>query len=318
MMAPTKNDPKGDSPKKNEERTSSGTTSPAATTTSKTDERQRTIAYLLFGIDLAEEAAEVKKNTSSNTKPAAAAATTKHHDPTAAAAGNNRKSSSTLQQQTDREITKTGVDADASHDDHDTAVHPKLKAALDEIDRHIPLDRATLRQSPLFQAALPGLQWQRDNYLVGTEYADWRQRDQERRRGRGSRGGVAVPPPTATAVGRFLRLPLPRVVVPYDPAALVHGQLRPILVDFIPSATVVQALTPIVAELPVSSAFLYDPIASAMIDLIQSQRTNLDYVLKDQMLSVLKDPAIRNQMKTSMQGLMINKTTTTTTDGPVV
>jgi hypothetical protein len=107
-----------------------------------------------------------------------------------------------------------------------------LKAALDEIDRHIPLDRATLRQSPLFQAAvLPGLQWQRDNYLVGTEYADWRQREQERRRGRWSsrgRGGavVVVAPPGH---------------VPYDPAALVHGQLRPLLVDFIPSITVVQA-----------------------------------------------------------------------------
>jgi hypothetical protein len=73
-----------------------------------------------------------------------------------------------------------------------------------------------------------------------------------------------------------------------------------------------------VSELPVSSAYLYEPIATATIDLIQSQRTNLDYVLKDQLLSVLKDPAIRNQMKTSMQGLMINKTTTTTTDGSVV
>lgn len=239
-----------------------------SSTTAET--RQRTIAYLLFGIDLDEAKPSDDQQESAAKKSSI--------DTTSSSPRRPRSG-----------LTKPTDDIDDNNTKNDSTYHHKLKAALDEIDRHIPFDRAAIRQSPLFGDALPALQWQRDNYLVGPEYANWRKRDKER--------GRIILNPT------FFR-------IPYDYSqAMVHAQLRPILADFIPSETVVQALTPLVADLP--SGILYDTISGSTIDIIQFQSTNLNYTFKDQLLSVLKDPSIRNQIKASMQGFMIKTSEST-------
>jgi hypothetical protein len=298
-----------------------GTEEAAATVV---DERQRTIAYLLFGIDLNEAAASASDQEKKT--PAKKDAVDHHHHPVAGATRIKSMNGATTATDTRNKESPQIIDEDNELDGALTTSsalqHPKVKNALDEIDRHIiPTDRDALRHSSIFLAALPALQWQRDSYLVGSEYADWRQRqrpvdDKEHR---------PPPPPSPIAAdsdgggGGGVLLALQRrrrqrqaeeerrrTMIPYDPTALVHGQLRPLLVDFLPSETVVQALTPIVAALPLQKTFLYDPIAQSTIDLIRSQRPNLDWVVKDQLLrNVLTDPVVRHQMKASMQGLMI-------------
>jgi hypothetical protein len=234
--------------------------------TTAAETKQRTIAYLLFGIDLNDDVEE--KRTADQAATAAAAA---------AAVNPWSNHSSHVQ----RDTTEITGDVNINNNNNN-----KLKAALDEVDRQIPIDGAAIRRTPLFAAALSSLQWQRDNYMVGAEYADWRKRDKER-----GRNGI---------------VPRRSFRIPYDySSAMVHGQLRPILVDFIPSCTVVQALTPIVADLPLG--ILYDTISLSTMDLIHSQRTNLNFTFKDQLLSILRDPSIRNQIKASMQGFIINK-----------
>lgn len=222
----------------------------------ESDERQRTMAYLLFGIDLGAEQETTAERPLS---------------------GKGQTAKKTLVGRSDQ-----GERVKGQHDVREGS-HQKLKAVLDQIDRQIPKDPTTLRETPLFRAALHAVQWQRDNYLAGQEYADWRKRDKDRGR---------INPSSYR--------------IPYDSNALVHPQLRPILADFIPSETVSRALAPIVADLP--SGIMYDTISDSTIDIIRSQRYNLNVTVKSQLLTFLRDPSIRNKIKSSTQGLIIDKT----------
>ena len=56
----------------------------------------------------------------------------------------------------------------------------RMDGVLNQIDKQIPQDPTALRQTSLYKGALQMLQWQRDNYLVGKEYADWRKNDRKR------------------------------------------------------------------------------------------------------------------------------------------
>lgn len=220
------------------------------------DEKQRTMAYLLFGIDLEDE---------------------KERAPGWQIGMNSQKEVNAGQK-----APQTG-NVNDSHNDARNENNQKIRAVLDQIERQIPVDSAMLKETPLFTAALHALQWQRDNYLAGREYADWRKRDKDR--------GRSNPSPFR---------------IPYDSNALVHSQLRPILADFIPSETVSRALTPIVADLP--SGIMYDIITNSTISVIRGQGNNLNTVVKSQLLAFLCDPLIRNKIKSSTQGLIIDKT----------
>ena len=154
------------------------------------------------------------------------------------------------------------------------------------------------------------MQWQRDNYLVGTEYADWRRKDRKR-----------TPPESPTGSGSVAVVGSSNSVIrsyeiPWDPTALSHPQLTQLARDFIPTRTVVQALTPVVAGLFVTAnnpAPLYDPVRNATIDLIQGQQSNLESVIQNQLRQFLNNPQNRKFVKTSTQGMLVRRSQTTTT-----
>jgi hypothetical protein len=94
-----------------------------------------------------------------------------------------------------------------------------------QIDDYIPQDRAELRETKLFKSTYELLQWQRDNYLVGFEYANWIKKHR-------------------------IKYPDRVMDAPYDKTALGHQQIAGLLAWFIPTDTVRQALLPIVVDLP--------------------------------------------------------------------
>ena len=149
-------------------------------------------------------------------------------------------------------------------------------------------DVPTMRDSELYQLALRSLLFQRDNYLVGKDYAD--QRNAQRRRQQQLHSSVPVQP----------SLPLPFSRMPYDATALGCMQIGGLLQWFIPSPTVHRALLPIVVGLPTGA--LNEPILRAVANLIPLAQPYLNNVVKERILWFLKDEYWRGVIKNSTKG----------------
>jgi hypothetical protein len=143
------------------------------------------------------------------------------------------------------------------------------------IDDYIPQDRAELRETKMYKSTYGLLQWQRDNYLVGSEYANWIKRHR-------------------------IKYPDRVIEVPYDKTALGHQQIAGLLSWFIPTDTVRQALLPIVVDLP--DKVLFPIVRNATVSLIASQQANLDSIIKRSLITLLKNDQNREAIKNSTQG----------------
>lgn len=177
----------------------------------------------------------------------------------------------------------------ADNRDEITMPSYQIDGILSQIDKQIPHDPIALRQTTLYKGALQMLQWQRDNYLVGTEYAEWRKIDRQRHQN----------PP-------FNSVPsVESYEIPYDDEALGHHQIARVASDFIPTKTVKDALTPVVTGLLVPEGALYDPIKNATVGVIIGEQSNLELTIKNQLLSFLENPRNREAMKNSTQGMII-------------
>jgi len=190
--------------------------------------------------------------------------------------------------------TKSTTGERSSHqaDRAEAPLTNRLDGVLNQIDEQIPHDPIALRQKTIYKSALQMLQWQRDNYLVGTEYADWRRNDRRREQQHQQGIGVAAVPETYE--------------IPWDPTALSHPQLTKLASDFVPTPTVVKALTPIIAGLPTGA--LYDPVRNSTLAIIEGQQNNLEGVMKTNLLRFLDNPQNRAAIKNSTQGMLIRRT----------
>lgn len=177
--------------------------------------------------------------------------------------------------------------------EHETSPSNQIDEILSQVDKQIPHDPIALRQTSLYKGALQVLQWQRDNYLVGTEYADWRKNDRQRQQDH-----------------LFHSPDVESYYISYDDKALGHNQIAQVASDFIPTSTVKNALTPVVTELFAPEGALYDPIKNALAGVILGQQNNLEQTIKNQMLHFLDNPQNREAMKNSTQGMLIQTTKT--------
>jgi hypothetical protein len=173
------------------------------------------------------------------------------------------------------------------------------RQVAEQIDKLIPKDRESLRETALFREAYKGIQWQRDNYVVGREYANWQRKERSRRLygddadGGGGRRRHRTAPQSYAAADE----------IPYDETALAHAQLARLAAPFLVSGTVRTALLgPVVV--PAIGGPLYPVARHGLVSLIESQRDNLHSVLKDQILQFLNDPENRASIKNSTKGLM--------------
>ncbi|GAX10217.1 hypothetical protein FisN_3Lh414 [Fistulifera solaris] len=163
----------------------------------------------------------------------------------------------------------------------------QVMAAI-RIDDHIPTEPNMIRKTKLFQSAYKAIQWQRDNYLAGTEYANWRksEREKERERPIWHRNILVAD-------------------IPYDPTALGHVQFSKLAVDFLPSEAMQNAILPLIVGLPMGPIF---PLAlSSVLSLIPSQQTRLDHVVKSSILTYLDNPANRVAIKNTTQGFIYRR-----------
>ena len=136
------------------------------------------------------------------------------------------------------------------------------------------------RGSPAYKAILQSSQWQRDNYFMGSKYADQRRRERER---------------------RPLQVKLPRVgYVRSDPHALGLAQISRLGASFIPSDTVKQALMPIVLQQPRGA--LYQPALRGIISLIDSQQATVDALVRSNVLHLLEQERLRKVVANSTKG----------------
>jgi hypothetical protein len=152
-------------------------------------------------------------------------------------------------------------------------------------EKVIPKDSQALRATPLYKTIYKLVQYQRDDYLVGSEYAQWRRlyRDTQ-------------PPDQQLTADDDL---------PANTKALSVQQLVPITSNFIVSPTMhTTALPWVTGALAYPRGALYPIAVDSLVWLGLSQQTYLDKLMKDQLLSMLKSPTYRHQIKSSTQGYM--------------
>ena len=165
---------------------------------------------------------------------------------------------------------------------------PIIQQLLDET---LPSDPVSVRtQLPFYDSAVDALKYQRDNYLLGTKYANKKQLQRERQQ--------LFPPALRFSVGS------PRM--PHDATALGLGLAYAQIVNlgtwFVPSETINSALLPIVLSLP--SGALNDTITSTVSNAIPLAQPPLDVAMKDAVMGVINDPQIRQMIKSRTQKIL--------------
>jgi hypothetical protein len=151
----------------------------------------------------------------------------------------------------------------------------KAQKPIQQLRENLPSNPEEIRKLPFYDATLQTLQWQRDNYLVGTDYADQRKLE------------------------RPLRIsPIPRM--PYDATALGSIQIVNLGSWFIPSPTVKDALLPIVVSLP--SGALKEPITNAVANAVPLAQPQLDRVVKNSLKAFMQNPHWRQVIKNRTKG----------------
>jgi hypothetical protein len=180
----------------------------------------------------------------------------------------------------------------------------QLDGVLSQVERLVPHDPIALRQAPLYKGALQLLQYQRDNYLVGTEYADWRKRDRQRQENQPFYNPASILRRNSIATDLW--------EIPYDAKALGHGHVANLASGFIPTPTVRNVLVPVLIDLVQPKSPLYRLIQETTSSVIVGQQSNLEQTIKNQMLQFLNNPKNREDIKSSTKGMLIRTTMTPT------
>jgi hypothetical protein len=192
---------------------------------------------------------------------------------------------------------KDNVASDSNAAPATTTSNDQIDGILNQLDQWIPHDPIALRQTALYKGALQMLQWQRDNYLVGDEYAEWRKNDRVRQQQQ------LLKHPW---YNQSLQTTHESYDLPYDEKAISHRQLSAVASNFIPTQMVQNLLTPLITGLfDVDTGVLYPPIKDATVNLIVDQQKFLEQTMKDQVLIFLDNPQNRDAMKDSTQGMIM-------------
>jgi hypothetical protein len=156
------------------------------------------------------------------------------------------------------------------------------------LEKFLPSTKETIRTDlPFYNSTVDILKYQRDNYLIGTKYAEQKQHYRQRQFPfTNSRFGAAIGSPR----------------MPNDATALGYIQIVQLGSWFVPSKTIKDALLPIVILLP--SGVLHDTITSTVSDAIPLAQPIVDSAMKDAVLGVINDPQIRQLIKSRTQKIL--------------
>jgi hypothetical protein len=179
-----------------------------------------------------------------------------------------------------------------------------LDGILDYVDQYlIPRDPQALRQTTLYQNSLRQVEYQRDQYMVGHEYAEWRRKQKQITNPQQQQHNTHHP--TTTTRRRRTIGTVEDDYIPYDATALGHQQFAPLAARFIPTERVQKSLAPVLASVP---NMVYEPTRNATVNIVLGQFHNLSRVMKMQVLQFLDNPKNRSAMKASTQGMILKNT----------
>jgi hypothetical protein len=156
----------------------------------------------------------------------------------------------------------------------------KAQEPLQQVLQDLPKDPATVRNLPFYTTTLSAIQYQRDAYLVGPYYAERRRHEKE---------DYLAPPPV---LGQM----------PYDATALGSLQIANLGSWFLPSATVKDALLPIVLSLP--SGALKETIVLGVVNAIPLAQPIVDQAVKSSVLDFIQNPYWRQVIKNRTKGFI--------------
>ena len=199
----------------------------------------------------------------------------------------------------------------------------------DLLDEHLPKDGTEIREKlPSYRTIVDLVKFQRDQYLVGPQYAkenDERRRNRQQEEGGGDDNesgreqGRQQPqqqqhrfqPPTLGPFRRPFNIAkrqgdgdatMTTTTMPFDATALGYIQIVNIGQSFIPSPTVKNLLLPIVIALP--SGGLREPIINTVANSILLAQPLLDRAMVSSIKNVLNNPNIRQVIKNRTQGVL--------------
>ena len=206
------------------------------------------------------------------------------------------------------------------------------KPIQNALDDHLPSDKESVRNLPFYNTTIDSIKYQRDNYLVGTNYATRKEKERQLEKEQSSsttnRTTRRFTPPTVASVvtarlgvgGIRGGLSSSQVRMPRDATALGYIQIVNLSSWFIPSSTIKESLLPIVVSLP--SGPLKETITNTVCNAIPLAQPSLDRAVKNAVLDFIDSPQMRQMVKNRTEKILKvndsndkgnNETTTTTT-----
>jgi len=145
----------------------------------------------------------------------------------------------------------------------------------------VPRDEEALRREPLYQSIFKACQFQRDTYLVGSDYAEWMRRE--------------IPTQALTSGKAHLSIST-------DTISPGFTQLAGLCHTIVPSDTVLTSLVPLVTPLP--NSLLLPLATNSLSRLIHERQRDVSSIMQRAVIEFLKNPDHRSRIKDSTKGLM--------------
>ncbi|KAL7559670.1 hypothetical protein ACA910_002382 [Epithemia clementina (nom. ined.)] len=200
-----------------------------------------------------------------------------------------------------------------------------LQSVVYLIGNEIPEDTDELRQSRWYKSTRKLVEFQRDQYLVGKDYATMASEQRYKQQTVKSdsskpnkaphrqvqRNTSLTPRSTLSSLANLLPQPektappFPSVKLPYDPTALGHAHLSQVVsTKLIPLPALYRHVAlPWACKVP---DLIYQPAENALVRAILGQQSTLHRVLKSRILTFLDNPRNRTAIKTSTRGFILS------------
>ncbi|CAJ1946169.1 unnamed protein product [Cylindrotheca closterium] len=185
-------------------------------------------------------------------------------------------------------------------------VEPKTDPLVEQVRDQLPKEAEDVRKLPFYNSTLQSLQYQRDQYFMGTKYAaDKQAAQQEQRQQQLQRRSESYDDDGENSLPFRRNKPPPNPLkAHYDPTSLASQQTIPLGASFLPSPLVHNALLPIVVGLP--NGALREPILNATVNSIPMAQPALNDVVKNTMIQFLSNPhwkeVVQNQTNKTLIG----------------
>lgn len=180
---------------------------------------------------------------------------------------------------------------------------PKIRSLVEQVQDRLPKEKEQVRNLPFYNSTLQALQYQRDQYLMGTKYAEQKAKQPKRQPGSELNASERTSRSFGSKSNRVVTPVINPLKATYDPTSMASQQLIPLGASFLPSPTVHDALLPIVVGLP--NGALREPILNAAVNSIPMAQPALNDAVKNSMIQFLSNPHWKEVVQNQTRGTLI-------------